>query len=62
MDAIESVEKEVERVVSKFSSIKKQSEDTIHEIISVVSECLSSFRKLFLHISIIKCFSKIINT
>ena len=37
MDAIEAVEKEIEKVISKFTGVKKQSEDTINEIISVLS-------------------------
>lgn len=45
MEAIDAVEKEIEKVISKFSCVKKQSEETINEIISVLSVCSSSVCK-----------------
>ena len=42
MEAIEAVEKEIEKVISKFSGVKKQSESTLDEIISVLEICSSS--------------------
>lgn len=42
MDAIEAVEKEIEKVISKFSGIQKESKQTIDEVISVLSVCMSS--------------------
>lgn len=45
MEAIEAVEKEIEKVISKFSGVKKQSESTLDEIISVLEICSSSLCK-----------------
>ncbi|XP_070500363.1 E3 ubiquitin-protein ligase RMND5A-like [Chironomus tepperi] len=46
MDAIDAVEKEIEKVISKFSGVKKQSEETLDEIISVLSVCSSSLCRM----------------
>ena len=45
MEAIDAVEKEIEKVISKFSGVRKQSEETLDEIISVLSVCSSSLCK-----------------
>jgi hypothetical protein len=36
MDACESVEKEIQKVITKFTEIKKQSSESINEIVSVL--------------------------
>lgn len=45
MDACESVEKEVEKVIKKFTDVKSDSIETVNEIISVFSVLLSSLGK-----------------
>lgn len=42
MDSCEAVEKEIDRVVKKFTDVKGDSIETINEIISVLSVCLNS--------------------
>lgn len=45
MDACDSVEKEIEKVINKFTDIKNQSEESINEIISVLRVILVSLSK-----------------
>lgn len=42
MDACEAVEKEIDKVITKFTGIKKQSSESIDEIISIFMSCLSN--------------------
>lgn len=45
MDACEAVEKEVDKVIKKFTEVKGESVETINEIISVFSVLLNSLGK-----------------
>lgn len=45
MDACEAVEKEIEKVIKKFTDVKGESVETINEIISVFSVLLNSLGK-----------------
>lgn len=45
MDSCEAVEKEIERVIKKFTDVKGDSVETINEIISVFSVLLNSLGK-----------------
>lgn len=45
MDACDSVEKEIDKVIQKFTQVKGESSETISEIISVFSVVLSSLGK-----------------
>lgn len=45
MDACESVEKEVDKVVNKFTEIKNETISTINEIKSVLVVCKASLGK-----------------
>lgn len=45
MDACESVEKEIEKVIKKFIDVKGDSIETINEIISVFSVLSNSLGK-----------------
>lgn len=45
MDSCDSVEKEIDKVIKKFTDVKGNSIDTINEIISVISVLLNSLGK-----------------
>lgn len=45
MDACDSVEKEIDKVIQKFTQVRGESTETITEIISVFSVVLSSLGK-----------------
>lgn len=45
MDACESVEKEVDKVINKFTDIKNDAISTIEEIKSVLQVCKASLSK-----------------
>lgn len=45
MDAIESVEKEVEKVIAKFTDIKNQSNTIINEILQITTSSRLSLSK-----------------
>jgi uncharacterized protein (DUF2164 family) len=45
MDACESVEREIEKVISKFTGIKEQSSNEISEIVSMLTVYLASLSK-----------------
>lgn len=45
MDSCESVEKEIDKVIKKFTDVKDNSVETINEIISVISVLLNSLGK-----------------
>lgn len=45
MDACEAVEKEIEKVIKKFTDVKSDSIETINEIISVFSVLMNSLGK-----------------
>lgn len=45
MDSCEAVEKEIEKVIKKFTEVKSDSGETINEIISVFSVLLNSLGK-----------------
>jgi hypothetical protein len=50
MDACcESVEKEIDKVVNKFTDIKNEAISTIEEIKSVLAVCRASLSKCFLN-------------
>lgn len=45
MDACDAVEKEIDKVIQKFSDVKGESVETITEIISIFSVILNSLGK-----------------
>ena len=45
MEACDVVEKEIDKVIQKFSEVKSESAETINEIISVFSVILNSLGK-----------------
>lgn len=52
MDAAESVEKEVDKVISKFTDVKNQSNSIINDINSMLEVCRQKLSKLRLTTSV----------